>query len=68
MSTFPKSSPSESSDLDLVLIDRKNLYRGAVEHQIKLAFPASPFRLSMTIDASRKFAAERRRGEPVSIA
>ena len=60
MSTFPKSSPSESSDLDLVLIDRNNLYRDAVEHQIKLA--STCLALSAR-DDDRRFQKIRRREE-----
>jgi hypothetical protein len=67
MPTLPKGPPGKPGDLRLVLIDRNNLDRGALERHVQLAATCSPFRLSITIEASSRFAAERRRGDLVSI-
>jgi len=62
-----QSASAEPGNLRLVLVDR-DLDRGAVVNKSSSRPPASPLRLSITIEASGRFAAEIRGGDPVSIA
>jgi hypothetical protein len=58
MATFSEASPDEPSDFDLVLIHRNNLYRSAIEQQIKFALT----RLALSaLDHHRRFEQIRRR-------